>query len=930
MNSAVSTSNSCCNLPNGEHKCEQCGGQSRIYRSLAHLEEHCNKRSHDDANHGFFFDATSGRAAATGVSKTVAAEKGDDVDDDEGGDRLSRLEAQKKRAADTEAPPAKKTKKKKLKKRANDDDDDVDDKKDDDVDADVDDAEMRAEIDRIADEQAAKTTVVVAEVVAASKATQLKRRGKAATIDFGTGRVPSSVWLSCGKLSKSESKQPGRNGSEVVVVTCSVCRTSVVLNATGSSSNMKNHYEAEHKALFNKVVAAKEQKLSAAAIVKLFEDAAAVAAAQRSAATPKASIKDKLVSTSKSTTTPSPSSGAPAAVRVPKELYNRVASVLYAAATNTSLEQIGSHIHAGYIEALGGSMVDKSKSPLDAVLPLVYDAVCSDMCDGAQDGHLACDSWTTMSGESVTGMTVTFAAENWQLVTRPVGFMQTGDMTKTSENQCEVMRQMVNQATLGDRFNIHTTVTDNEASVAKAADLFTCHQGAVRCVVHTMALVAKVDVLEQKSHVPEISYINAALERITEIVSYTKNRPKLESKLCADQVKRDHVTLDRVRTFKYDCATRWYGVLIVMEQYLALHDNVVRVFDDWIDSGAAGQAPVSPPVVLNAGQLTVLAEVIVVLREFRRVGRALEAESTVTASRAPRLLWELYETLKMWHDQNYVAGGAPRLSAAGDDTAKLVARDTALRQREARVLAGALADAMLIRLGHLWKMGVAAVGREYDDAVDAGDAPTYLLHRRAVLFHMAAMLDVNECSLDFLPSSESAGYYKLMIGCIALDHAANMHTKDGHVVSDDGIASARYACSNLHIALLADLNKHGRREPEWALQWWREAPKRQDVQMFEALLRPTARALLSMLASSAPAERLFSDAGNLEGGNRHNAATATMEMFLIIRRFVLSELNGANFSPDTSDIMPMSAEAQAFTRLVTSIASKIVRTQSAQ
>jgi hypothetical protein len=265
--------------------------------------------------------------------------------------------------------------------------------------------------------------------------------------------------------------------------------------------------------------------------------------------------------------------------------------------------------------------------------------------------------------------------------------------------------------------------------------------------------------------------------------------------------------------------------------------------------------------------------------------------------------------------------GQPRLSSAGDDKALAVARQLVLRKSHARTLAGLLAEALEARLGHLWRKGSAAIGRECDEVCNAAQQHNHLQQRRAVLFHMAAMLDVNECSLDWLPESERAAYYVEMYRAIALDKAAIAHTADEAVVHDaDELAGSRSSCKHVHTRLMADLQMHGRREAETALQWWRAASTDNSIIQHVVSLQTAARAVLSMQASSAPAERLFSNSGNLEGDNRHCAAPETMEMYLIIRRFVLSRLGG---DPLGDDIMPMAPGTRQFYNLCHSVAAKV-------
>ena len=113
--------------------------------------------------------------------------------------------------------------------------------------------------------------------------------------------------------------------------------------------------------------------------------------------------------------------------------------------------------------------------------------------------------------------------------------------------------------------------------------------------------------------------------------------------------------------------------LIVLETYLNLHDNLVRVV-----KRCAREHNLAPPLLCIDSELKIVADVVIILREVRRVGRALEAETTVSASRAPFLLWQLYETLRSW--ATFVKPTADSCaSSTASDKAVQSARETLLR-----------------------------------------------------------------------------------------------------------------------------------------------------------------------------------------------------------------------------------------------------------
>ena len=129
----------------------------------------------------------------------------------------------------------------------------------------------------------------------------------------------------------------------------------------------------------------------------------------------------------------------------------------------------------------------------------------------------------------------------------------------------------------------------------------------------------------------------------------------------------------------------------------------------------------------------------------------------------------------------------------------------------------------------------------------------------------------------------------------------------------------------MHGALQRSLQAAGRCEPNAALQWWRNAELNPAQHASCLMLIKAARAFLAMQASSASAERLFSSAGNNESGNRHNQPTETMEMQLVIRKFVLSALSAGDIDPSAVDTVLLSNTSEMFRDLVYKVAGAVAR-----
>jgi hypothetical protein len=654
-----STQNSCCGLYDGKHRCQDLNCNKREFESRAALDDHMRKYGHVDRVHNVN-DTLVARPARLGVNAAVGAELGVDVVGHEFVDELARADAlQSARAASSSGSSAQ-SKKRRLSvaaqsQLAQDPDADVDDKVVDDDD-DESDAESESGDDSNESDQANE---VVENIVASQREKQTKRRGR----NVLTRRKTSS-W-----------KLFGASGGVIIVdnkhkFKCFLCGVMVATNKKGSSSNIKDHYKQHHSVLFHQVVRAENERANSDNIKNLFTAAKAERAAKPKGKSGGRTIDDMWA--------PERADVVPASDAAPRQLAKkyiiRITQILYGAASDTPFTVLGSQLHSAYIAALEGVQTDESKTGLMDMLPLTYAAVEALMCVSsatATVGSIAVDGWSSAMSAPIMGMTAVFVDANWKLCTVPLGLLNLGDMEKTAANQAAVMTTMLAQSKrLDDKFVVHTGCSDNEPSTANAVEIVS-RGNSVRCLVHTLSLVMKEDVLKKKGEVDGeaagTKYIALVLARAHAVSTFVNQRPKVESMLREDQMKVDGVTPDRLCALKVEMPTRWYSQLMVIESYMKLHHNLVRV------SAALQQAGDQAPTLLSAINLAVAAEAIAVMNEVRRVGRALEAEQFVTASRASRLLWELYETLTYWSDPRQIPT-QPRASKAGDDAALLAAR----------------------------------------------------------------------------------------------------------------------------------------------------------------------------------------------------------------------------------------------------------------
>lgn len=245
---------------------------------------------------------------------------------------------------------------------------------------------------------------------------------------------------------------------------------------------------------------------------------------------------------------------------------------------------------------------------------------------------------------------------------------------------------------------------------------------------------------------------------------------------------------------------------------------------------------------LSQGQKDTLAEFILVLAEVRRVTRQLEAEKKVPMSRAPKLLRELYGTLLIMagdtttinpdsiNDLSISNGldntrddGLSRAlltpsSSAAADKKRDDARGEHLNKTHAKELTRKLANGIKERLGAIWQPvhSTVAEWRPDDTEISNGaQQPDRNMHqpRRVLLFHIAALLDVNECALDCMDinTDEEIEYYKLLHTSVV---------REVEELNINSIVDTNYLLISLHALhkqMLQHLNLEGRKEPGAAL-----------------------------------------------------------------------------------------------------------------
>ena len=561
-------------------------------------------------------------------------------------------------------------------------------------------------------------------------------------------------------------------------------------------------------------------------------------------------------------------------------------------------------------------LVSERRLPME-----IFEAICRKKRAIVENiGSFTIDGWNDKLGAAWLSVRWHFIDQHWTLHSFPVATLNISGCDLTAEQLCHLLRQNLQESPV-----VHfpeLLVFSNTSDLAPPPDLATT---PLRCTVHTIAL-AITDAFE----IPNCRW-QKYLDAVTAATAYFKQHSKANALLNAKQAVaripddiRKLVHCNTIIAFiiikltssppprpdpkddnnilPTDCNSRVRAML----DYLCLHDamNAVKSELQINDKDLA---------LLGTTNREVLTEFVVVLAEVHRVAKLLELQKATTVSRAPRLLRELCETLQIMAGQlrcPYDESGVVeldvdedghRMPSARNPLRKTSAqadaeRDKArrlLRYDEARKLAQNLARIIDYRLGLLWQKVTtgAVLGKPGESSSSNAD-----LHRWAVTFHLAAFCDVNECALDFLDfadEEDKQDYFELLaefavqlMKQLDVSFMQSIVNSSSSTVARTAMYVQMFAC--LHSTMLTVLAKDGRKEPDAALTFWRDAER--NIPFAVPSFCTLAKAVLSAQASSTSIDRLSSKV------SRHERSLPTTESllqqpFFLIKDWVLEQLN---------------------------------------
>lgn len=444
---------------------------------------------------------------------------------------------------------------------------------------------------------------------------------------------------------------------------------------------------------------------------------------------------------------------------------------------------------------------------------------------------LTTDMWTSVSTEAYLTVTC-HLIENWQMrefVLETHSFHG----QHTADNISSALKQITEEWGITEK--VVAVVTDNGANMVAAV-----HKAGWRhfpCFAHTLNLVVKDSV----KAVPEVVQV---LEKCRAIVSFFHHSTKATEKLkdIQQQLKvAEHKLIQSVDT-------RWNSVFYMLERLCEQNEAVTTALC------LLGKNQ----LCLNAGELSLIKETVVALRPFEEVTQEVSSEKHVSVSKVIPLVSLIHRAVAACEHQ-------------GSSLATQLAQQCQRRFRGIESIhclaASTFLDVRFKHLGFCDKDNVEVLKKrlhtEMQEVYQTGQsAPTLTVSSTPIVSSASG-----PSTSGSIPSPPPAGPAATK-GGIWTDFDMQVVSSQHHrsASSDVLIEIRRYSEEKL---IPRD------KDP---LVWWQE-----HEQTFPSLSRLAVR-YLGIVASSVPAERIFSKAGEVVSKKRSRLRGKTVNMLLFLNK----------------------------------------------
>ncbi|XP_074108741.1 E3 SUMO-protein ligase ZBED1-like isoform X1 [Cotesia typhae] len=232
---------------------------------------------------------------------------------------------------------------------------------------------------------------------------------------------------------------------------------------------------------------------------------------------------------------------------------------------------------------------------------------------------MTADVWTeTKTSRNFLGCTVHYVEEN-SLKTLTLDMIELTDR-HTSENISKQFENILVKWNI-PKHKVTAVVTDNGANMVKAVnDTFGVHKG-LRCFAYSLNL-AMTDTFDKCQELKEI------IDKVHNVVIFFK------SPIAAAELKKVQNS-DEVLRLIQDVPTRWNSKFYMLERFLRMLDSIVTAL---VESDRAN-------LLLSASDVTILREVVELLRPAKNITKRVSGQNYVTSSEMLYHLHYLFTTL---------------------------------------------------------------------------------------------------------------------------------------------------------------------------------------------------------------------------------------------------------------------------------------------
>ena len=264
--------------------------------------------------------------------------------------------------------------------------------------------------------------------------------------------------------------------------------------------------------------------------------------------------------------------------------------------------------------------VPHRKTFMDRELPRLYEKTKTEVvaithsCDSFA---LTTDCWSSRANQSYIGVTLHTITNDWELKSVTLENHELSE-SHTSENLAAALKDILAKWYL-DESKLSCTTIDNAANIQKAVvDLLKWN--GLGCFGHTINLCVKAGLKQCE--------VQTAISRCSRLVTYFRKSPHATSIL----TKKQEALYMKKHKLLQDIDTRWNSTF----------DMISRIIEQQASICAALLEQKRMDLLPKDNELTLLEEVVVVLKPFKDVTEQMSAQRYVTLSAIRPLLHHLF------------------------------------------------------------------------------------------------------------------------------------------------------------------------------------------------------------------------------------------------------------------------------------------------